>query len=88
MAVVVLSESTELKDQGVRSVRKIEWVKVVAAASLTSEGAAYPFKKIRSCVGAVGAGAFSVAVNNAAKTATITPLVTVSGTYFIGLIEG
>lgn len=86
MAVVVLSQASEreLKAQGIQAAQNIEWVKVVAVSSTTGEGSTYAAKKIRSYVGTIAGGPFSVTVSG--LTATITPVVTLSGVYFIGLV--
>jgi hypothetical protein len=87
MATVVLTESALMKEQGIRGAKQIEWVKVVADSSTTGEGAAYTFKKVRNVGIVVSAGPFSVVIDNDLKTATITPVITLSGTYAIGLVS-
>lgn len=86
MATLVITQASEreLKAQGIKAAQNIEWVKVVAASSTTSEGTTYVAKKIRSYIGTIAGGPFSVTVST--LTATITPVITLSGVYFIGLV--
>lgn len=87
MAVLAITESPEMKEQGVRTTKPVEVIKVVANASLTSEGSTYTYKKIKRVVGVQNAGPFVVTVNNTTRVVTVTPIATVAGgTYFITLV--
>lgn len=86
MAQITVAQASEreLKSQGIKSTQNIEWIKVTASSSTTGEGNTYAAKKIRSYVGVIGAGPFSVTASG--LTLTITPVITLSGVYFIGLL--
>lgn len=80
------TESPELKNQGIRSARRIEWFEKTFSTASAADTFTVTFKEIKT-VGAVIGCPFSHTISGNVVTFTL-PYAIAAGTIVFGLVEG
>lgn len=87
MAAVANQKSKEASNQGIKSTRKIEWIKATFSTNIANDTITYVLTEIKTVSAIVGAP-WSWTFNSSTKTIVITlPHAIAAGSVLIGIVE-